>query len=190
MLRKLVVTSGDTVYLRPAVPEDAAELIRAIDSVSREGAYLIRSRFDVDLETEQAFIAAAEERGDLLLVAKAGGQVVGWVTLFRPRAEFMQHTADLGMGVIRDLRGRGVGSGLMEYALEWAAERGIEKVRLGVRSGNAHARALYRRLGFVEEGYRVGDVKDPAGCYDDVVEMAWFAPSHHPVRQTGEGDDA
>jgi ribosomal protein S18 acetylase RimI-like enzyme len=185
MLRKVVAKTGETVYLRPAVAEDAADFIRAVDGVAREGAYFLRSRFEVNLEAEQTMLASASDRGDLILIARAEGEVVGWVTLLHPRAEFMQHTADLGMGVVGPWRGRGIGSALMQYALEYAAERGIEKVRLGVRSGNARAEALYHAFGFVEEGYRLRDVKDLEGCYHDIIEMSWFAPSPVPAAQEG-----
>ena len=182
--RTVTTSTGHTVHLREAVPDDAPQLIRAVDSVAREGAFFLRSRFEVDEEVERSFLEAAQQRGDLVLVAKSEGRIAGWVTLLRGKAEFQQHIAELGTGVVRDWRGCGVGSALMECALDWAAERGIEKVKLGVRAENNRAYALYLRFGFEEEGYRVRDVKDPDGGYFDIVEMAWFAP------RTGDPDDA
>ena len=175
-MRTLRLSSGETLYLRPAVAEDAAEMIRAVDAVAREGSYFLRSRFEVDEEAERSFLAVAQERGDLVLIAKTAGRIVGWVTLLRGKAEFQRHTAELGTGVVREWRGRGVGSALIELALAWAAEQGIEKVKLGVRAENDRAHTLYVRFGFEEEGYRLRDVKDSSGAYYDVVEMAWFAP--------------
>jgi ribosomal protein S18 acetylase RimI-like enzyme len=192
MSRQFLTHDGRTVWLRPAIEEDAVAIIRAVDSVAREQAYLIRSRFEVEEDWERAFIAKAREQGNLLLVALLGGEVVGWVTLFRSQAEFMRHTAQLGIGVVQDYRGIGLGSALMAYALEWAAEQGIEKVSLGVRSSNQRAQVLYHKLGFVQEGYRVRDIKDAQGCYDDNVEMAYFLPqvSPVPVEEAGAKADA
>jgi RimJ/RimL family protein N-acetyltransferase len=178
LLQEIVIKDGRTIRLRPAVEEDAAQLVQAIDSVAREGLYFLRSRFDVDLEKEQVFIAEAREKGNLMLAALLEGKLVGWVTLFRGRAEFTQHTAELGMGVIQGLRGIGIGTALMDYALRWAAQQGFEKVNLGVRAGNERARVLYRKFGFVEEGCRVRDIKDLEGYYYDTVEMAYFVPQH------------
>jgi len=174
MSKKLRTKDERTVWLRPAIKEDAAALIRAADSVAREGRFLVRSRFERDVEQEQEFIAAARERGDLILVALLDGVLVGWVMIFRARREFMRHTAELGMGVLRGQRGIGIGTALMDYALAWAAEHGIEKVNLAVRVSNEPAQALYRKFGFVEEGYRVREVKDLEGRYDDNIEMAFF----------------
>ncbi|HNS52420.1 MAG TPA: GNAT family N-acetyltransferase [Anaerolineae bacterium] len=174
-LSTVQIPGGQTVCLRSAVPEDAAELIRAIDSVAREGAYFLRSRFEIDEKAERTLLSAAQERGDLVLVGKARGRVVTWLTALRGTSEFQRHAAELGTGVVREWRGRGVGSALIEHALEWAAAQGVEKVRLGVRAENDRARHLYIRFGFVEEGYRLRDVKDSTGTYYDVIEMAWFA---------------
>jgi ribosomal protein S18 acetylase RimI-like enzyme len=178
---------GRLVWLRPAITDDASALIRAVDSVAREQVYFIRSQFDVEEDKEQVFIAKAREQGDLMLVALDGGEVVGWVTLFHAQAEFLRHTAQLGMGVIRGYRGVGLGSALMDYALRWAAENGLEKVNLGVRASNDRARALYRKFGFVQEGCRVRDIKDVQGRYDDNIEMAYFVPQSFPRSAERDG---
>jgi RimJ/RimL family protein N-acetyltransferase len=145
----------------------------------------------MDVEKERAFIAEAKEQGNLVLVAFLNGTLVGWVTLFHARPEFLQHTAELGMGVIQVYRGIGIGTALMDYALRWAAEHGIEKVNLGVRASNHRARALYQKFGFAEEGYRVRDIKDLEGRYDDHVQMACFLPeaslSHTDAKRVDEG---
>lgn len=177
MSHKFVTKDGQTVWLRPAIEGDAAQLIQAVDSIAREEIYFIRSRFEMDEDQERAFIARAKERGDLILVALVDDQLLGWVTLFRARAEFLRHTAELGMGVVQDYRDVGIGTALMDYTLQWAAEHGIEKINLGVRTSNERARALYHKFGFVPEGYRVREIKDRQGHYDDNVNMAYFVPS-------------
>jgi len=190
MLHETLTGDGRAVRLRLAVEGDAAELIQAVDAVAREGAYFLRSRFEVDVEKERAFIASARDRGDLMLVAEIEERIVGWVTLFRGRAEFMQHVGELGMGVIRGYRGLGIGAALMEQTLRWAAGQGFEKVNLGVRASNQRARALYRKFGFVEEGYKVQQIKDLEGRYDDDIEMAYFvaaSPSSSRVAGKRQG---
>jgi RimJ/RimL family protein N-acetyltransferase len=177
MSRRFLTRDGRKVLLRQAVEEDAPLLICTVDSVAREQVYLIRSRFEVEEEWERAFIAKARDQGDLMLVALGEGEIVGWVTLFRSQAEFMRHTAQLGIGIIHGYRGVGLGAAMMEYALKWAAEHGVEKVNLGVRASNGRAQVLYGKLGFVQEGYRVRDIKDLDGDYDDHVEMALFVSS-------------
>jgi len=61
--------------------------------------------------------------------------------------------ADLGMCIVVDYRGRGVGSALMETAIGWAREHGAHKVALQVWPHNEAGIALYRKFGFEEEGH-------------------------------------
>ncbi len=53
-------------------------------------------------------------------------------------------------------RGRGIGTKLLNRAIAFACENGLEKVRLFVRENNTNARKLYKKLGFtVEKSVRV-----------------------------------
>jgi ribosomal protein S18 acetylase RimI-like enzyme len=54
------------------------------------------------------------------------------------------------LGVAPELRGRGLGAQLLEYAFERLRERRVEAVSLKVDQGNAPAIRLYHRLGFRE----------------------------------------
>jgi ribosomal protein S18 acetylase RimI-like enzyme len=58
--------------------------------------------------------------------------------------------AACGRAVAREWRGRGVGSELLAAAIEWARERGLHKLSLGVFAHNTAAIALYRKFGFLE----------------------------------------
>jgi len=60
-------------------------------------------------------------------------------------------TPEMGMAVIEEARGKGVGTLLMQAALEEARQRGIDAVSLSVDPDNAAIR-LYRRFGFEEFG--------------------------------------
>ena len=66
----------------------------------------------------------------------------------------------LGIAVAPELRGRGVGRGLMEFLHAAAQRKGARQVRLKVYPENHAAVALYRRLGYrfmaQEDGQLVG----------------------------------
>jgi RimJ/RimL family protein N-acetyltransferase len=61
--------------------------------------------------------------------------------------------AELGMYVAADCRRMGVGSALLEAAFAWARQKEAHKISLQVWPHNEAARRLYRKFGFVEEGY-------------------------------------
>jgi ribosomal-protein-alanine N-acetyltransferase len=58
------------------------------------------------------------------------------------------------IAVIPELRGRGLGSWVLEHVLEVAAARGVQSLYLEVRDSNALARSMYRTHGFQEIGVR------------------------------------
>ena len=78
---------------------------------------------------------------------------------------------EIGMAVARDWRGRGVGTALIEAAVEWARERGLHKLSLSVFAHNEAAIGLYRKVGFVEEGRRVKQYRRTSGELWDAIEM-------------------
>ena len=71
--------------------------------------------------------------------------------------------------VLEEHRRKGLGRTLCERALQWAAETGSERVLLEVRDSNLRAIELYRALGFMEEGRRLGYYSFPT---EDALVMA------------------
>jgi RimJ/RimL family protein N-acetyltransferase len=56
--------------------------------------------------------------------------------------------------VALDARRQGVGTALLQAAVDWARETGIRKLELHVFPWNEAAIALYETFGFEREGYR------------------------------------
>jgi putative acetyltransferase len=117
-------------------------------------------------------------RTDLLLVAEAGGALVGNAGL-NPVGNALRrrHAMGLGITVAKEWQGRGVGSQLMSALLD-AADRwlGCLRIELTVFSDNAAAIALYRKFGFEVEGtHRAFALRD--GRYVDALAMARLHPN-------------
>jgi RimJ/RimL family protein N-acetyltransferase len=62
------------------------------------------------------------------------------------------HVGTLGMGLLSSHRGRGIGEVLLRRTLDAGRTFGQKKAKLGVCADNTRAAALYRKVGFVEEG--------------------------------------
>src|SRR3989441_1140187 len=86
----------------------------------------------------------------LLARARAGGDIIGSLTLavFRIPTGVRAWIEDVV--VDSSARGRGVGEALSREALRLAVEKGARTVELTSRPSRAAANRLYRRLGFVE----------------------------------------
>ncbi|WP_062517990.1 GNAT family N-acetyltransferase [Demequina gelatinilytica] len=97
--------------------------------------------------------------GDLALVAvdDAGSPVgAGWWRFAEPGRPGYGYVAadipELGLGVSRSHRGRGIGSALLDALVARARETGLRGLSLSVEDGNDGARRLYVRSGFVTVG--------------------------------------
>ncbi len=92
--------------------------------------------------------------GYFSLVACAGDEVVGQLGLQTfPMSPRRRHVAELGMAVRDDWQGKGVGSALMQAAVDLADKwLNILRLELQVYTDNEPAVALYKKFGFVIEG--------------------------------------
>jgi RimJ/RimL family protein N-acetyltransferase len=155
--------------VRPIALADIDGFRACLDAVIRERKYLAMLQPFPPAETA-AFIARNLESNNPQFVADAGGEIVGWCDVRRETIHSYAHVGHLGMGVVADWRGRGVGERLMRATLDAARAAGFEKIELSVYASNARARALYEKVGFVLEGTRVRGRKVD-GAYEDVHLM-------------------
>lgn len=173
-------TPDAEVTIRPATAADAAALVTVIDEVAREGRFFVRGRFQQDPAVEAAFIELTIQHGGTVLLAEIDGRLIGWLTLQRDKTPYRRHVCQLGMGVLRSFRRRGIGRRLVNEALRFAQRsRTIERVELSVRATNLAAIALYQSVGFAYEGRRIRSVRDEAGRYDDELLMAYLVEQDH-----------
>jgi putative acetyltransferase len=83
--------------------------------------------------------------------------------------------ADLGLMVDAGYRRRGIGRALLEEAVQWARESGVQKLELHVFPWNEPAIRLYEQFGFRREGLRVAHYRRD-GDLVDVILMAYMIP--------------
>jgi len=143
----------------------------AVDAVARERRFFTFLEAPPLTKSEE-FVRRVLMGGGVHLVAiDSEDQVVGWCDIMRSPREGFRHAGQFGIGVVAPFRGVGLGRRLAELAIESAWERGLERIELVVFASNARAIALYRRLGFEEEGVR-RKARKLDGDYDDDLMMA------------------
>ena len=139
------------IIVRHAEPEDH-EAMHRIFSGPKAVAGTLQLPFP-SAETWRERLAEPPE-GLYSLVACVEGEVVGSISLetspTRPR---MRHVGSIGMAVRDDWQGKGVGTALMEAALDLADNwLNLGRIELRVYVDNAAAVALYKKFGFEIEG--------------------------------------
>jgi RimJ/RimL family protein N-acetyltransferase len=108
------------------------------------------------------------------IVAEADGRIIGTIHVETSRFGF----GEFGMQVAGEWRGRGVGSALLEAAIDWSRGQGLHKLCLEVFPHNEPGIALYRKYGFVEEGRRVRQYRRASGeLWDSIVMGLHLEPS-------------
>jgi putative acetyltransferase len=115
---------------------------------------------------------ARETDGSFPLVACAGEEVVGQLTLIVYMSPRTRHSGHFGIAVRDDWQGRGVGTALIEAGLDLADNwLNLSRLDLRVYVDNAPAIALYEKFGFEVEGtHKRFAYRD--GAYVDAYVMA------------------
>jgi len=105
------------------------------------------------------------------LVACAGDEVVGQISVHPIKYVRRAHCANIGICVHDDWQGRGIGTALFEALIDLADNwLGLRRLELTVYTDNARALALYRKFGFeVETTFRAETFRD--GSMVDSYQM-------------------
>lgn len=108
--------------------------------------------------------------GGIVLLAEAGGEYIGYITVKPRKQSRLKHTAELTMGVSSGYRGKGVGRELLNRAMNKIAfEKIIEIVYLMVRADNLPASRLYENSGFRQLAILEHDTKSDGKYYDGIL---------------------
>jgi RimJ/RimL family protein N-acetyltransferase len=158
------------VLIEPMKLDYVARYRRALDIVARERKYLTMLEAQSEDDTLR-FVKSNLENGNPMLGALAGREVVGWCDVRREFFPSRAHRGTLGMGLLPEWRGRGVGRRLLEATLAQARRSGFKRIELDVHADNPRAIALYEKAGFVQEGI-VRDASLIDSVFRDAILMA------------------
>jgi putative acetyltransferase len=167
---------ADAANIRPARGEDLDELVQHTWDVAAEGRWTgVEVPFDRDarrvrLDTLSSGISSTVLVADTSLAGGPG--VVGYISI-----EIAPYgVADIGMLIIVEWRGLGLGAKMLDAAIEWAAAAGAHKMALEVWPHNSAALELYRRAGFAQEGRKRRHYRRRNGEMWDAVLMGRSLP--------------
>jgi putative acetyltransferase len=158
------------VTVRHTEPEDYEALQRVFS-----GPRVIAGTLQLPLPSAEMWRKRLSEppEGMFSLVACVEDEVIGEISLHTsPTRWRMRHVGSIGMAVRDDRQGQGIGTALMEAALDLADNwLNLTRVGLTVYVDNAPAIALYEKFGFEIEGtHRRFAFRD--GEYVDGYSMA------------------
>ena len=145
---QLETRSGVKLNIRPAAPEDEAQLVeffghvapddlrfRFLSPVRHIGHKLAQELLAIDHTTTENFLAFDAEDGMLVATAMLA-------------AEPDLARAEVAVAIRSDYKNRGVGWTLLRHVSDYAAARGIKRLESIECSDNREAIALEREMGF------------------------------------------
>jgi ribosomal protein S18 acetylase RimI-like enzyme len=143
---------------------------QALDFVAREKKYLAFLEAP-PLQRTRQFVLANINDGNPQFVVLADERIVGWCDVIRNSGQSRQHSGVLGVALLPEYRGNGIGRELLKRTINAAWSQGFTRIELTVREINANAIALYKSLGFANEGIR-RNASRVDGKYENLVSMA------------------
>ena len=172
--REYELPSGKALLVRSVTAADAEVHIKFKCMTSGETHFMARYPEECvySPETAASLAACEESPFDFEVGVFDGEEQVGGVGVaqLRPHIKY-RHRAVMGISVRKEYWGCGLGSYLMQLAIDQTRSNGFEQLELGVYSDNARAIHLYEKVGFERYGIQPRAFKLKDGTYRDEIIM-------------------
>lgn len=167
--------NGKEALLRNGEFADGEAVFVNFNETHAETDYLLsypdENSFDAQQEAE--FLKEkTESPNEIEIVAVVDGVVAGTAGIEAVGSKYkLKHRAELGIAILKEYWGLGLGKALMEACIECAKEAGYTQLELNVVAENERAVALYKNMGFVEYGRNPRGFNSRVSGYQEVVYM-------------------
>ena len=145
-MEKTVRAETENIVFREIMAGDEDMINSFFDGMGGETRALFNRR-DYNRRGVLKYIARADPTRRYWIAA-VDGKMVGYVFFL----DFNTSVPALGLAIRDDLRGRGLGGRLVDFAIEKIRESGKGGIQLTTHVANLRAQALYEKKGFVSMG--------------------------------------
>lgn len=142
------------IKIRIAEPDDLPAIVEIYNQAIPSHKSTARTE-PVTVEERKNWFQEHEPQYHPVFVAELDGNVIGWCSLseYRPGRSALRFTAELSYYVDTDHQRQGVGSDLVNHALEVCPSLGIKNIVAVLIDRNDASRKLLEKLGFQKWGY-------------------------------------
>jgi len=168
--KTILLKNGKKAIIRYLRKEDLDDIWAVFNMVVAEKRFIpvvnpVTSRF----EKENWYFRQKEDDNIVVVSEMEDGHVVGQCMIEHVGWDAAFHIGELGIIVSPAYRETGVGTALIEEALNAAQDQPFEKICLSVFHTNTRAVNLYLKLGFQKVGYRGRQYKLNGTYYDEIL---------------------
>lgn len=170
-IRKFSARNGLEITLRPASPDDSTGIIKTLKSPAQERSYVLTEHVGKSEQSERTYLTSLNTDKNLLLVATESGAVIGVLAALQAdegrRTESL-HAAHIGLHIMDGYRGLGIGTQMLDYAVEWAGEHGFKMLDACIFTANMVSLNVFEKAGFTEECGKTRTVRLGRECIAEV----------------------
>ena len=167
--------NGKEAVIRNGNETDGKAVFDVFNQTHAETDYLLSYPEENSFDSEQEAQFLKEKTKSLNeteLVAVIDGKIAGTAGIEAVGNKYkVKHRAELGISILKEYWGLGIGKALMMACIHCAREAGYEQLELSVVAENERALSLYRELGFVEFGRNPRGFKSKITGYQEVIYM-------------------
>ena len=161
------------VIVEEAQLSDAKALVDLLSQVSQETDFVVAETILSQEDMEIFLERHLESINEICLVVRVGKELAGVLNVSSVSSPQTNHIGDIFIAVQEKYWGYGLGSLLMEVALDWACHTPvIRRLELTVQARNSRAVHLYEKFGFKIEATKERGAKTKDGEFLDVYLMS------------------
>lgn len=173
--KTIVLRNGKECCLRNATERDGQDVLDNFNLTHMQTDYLLsypdENSFDVTQES-QFLKERSESENEIEIIAMADNVVAGTAGIEAVGSKYkVQHRAELGISVVKEFWGLGIGRALMDACIECARDAGYVQLELNVVTENIRAISMYERTGFTEYGRNPKGFNSRKAGFQEIIYM-------------------
>ena len=173
--RTVTLKNGKEALIRNGGAEDGEAVFENFNLTHAQTDFLLSYHDENSYDPEQEARFLEEKTlspNEIELVAVIDGRVAGTAGIEAAGTKYkVRHRAELGISILREYWGLGLGRALMLACIECAKTAGYTQLELNAAAENFRALSLYRSLGFTEYGRNPRGFNSRLSGYQELVYM-------------------
>jgi RimJ/RimL family protein N-acetyltransferase len=143
----MIELKGNRVTLRPIRAAELDELYR-----QRLASEHIVSTPDREVLRRRVEHSGEWHEGRLDVAIEAEGRLAGSLDARAPERMYPPGVCEIGIELVADMRGRGLGADAIELFADWLLDNGFARVQASTEVTNLPMRRVFEKLGWEHEG--------------------------------------
>lgn len=161
-VQDVISRNSDVLVIRHAEVDDARQIILLHKAIESQSDYMLFGKDERQISTQgmrKRIVDFKKSPNSFFFIALLNGEYAGFLVMLGQSAPKAVHRSSIVIGVKESFHRKGIATKLFNEAEKWALNANVSRMELTVVKENDKAIALYKKMGFLEEGVRVNSLK-------------------------------